>query len=280
MIPFQDFGGDGPPLHFAHANGYPPLAYLPLIETLTPRYHVYSMLFRPLWPGAPMSPDDINDWGPFVDDLFDFFEERGAAGQRVIGVGHSLGAMVTLAAALCRPELFRAVVLLDPVLFNRRFLFLWGLFQKLGLARQVHPLVGATLRRRRVFDSVEAMFNHYRRVPIFSRIDAAGLRAYVAATARPRPDGQVELAYSPEWEVRVYETGYFNLWNELKNLRPPLLVVWGRESDTFRPPVARKLQAFVPNAVIHGFQGAGHLVPLEKPAEVGAVIQSFLEKVI
>nr|MBI2904123.1 hypothetical protein [Chloroflexota bacterium] len=46
MIPFIDFGGQGLELHFAHANAYPPRAYTPLIETLTPRYHVTAMLAR------------------------------------------------------------------------------------------------------------------------------------------------------------------------------------------------------------------------------------------
>ena len=37
----------------------------------------------------------------------------------------------------------------------------------------------------------------YRRAPVFERLSEAGLRAYVNALARPRPDGQVELTYSP-----------------------------------------------------------------------------------
>ena len=31
---FKDFGGAGPLLHFANANGYPPAAYTPLFEGL------------------------------------------------------------------------------------------------------------------------------------------------------------------------------------------------------------------------------------------------------
>src|SRR3990172_7811106 len=140
MIPFDDFGGSGPLLHFAHANGYPPRTYTPLIETLTPRYHLIAMRARPLWPGS--SPDEIRSWWPFVDDLLQFLDGRGE--KNLIGVGHSLGAVTTLAAALRRPDLFRAVILLDPVLLRRRLLFFWNLSQNLGLARQVHPLIPST----------------------------------------------------------------------------------------------------------------------------------------
>jgi len=39
------------------------------------------------------------------------------------------------------------------------------------------------------------------------------------------------------------------------------------------------MQARLPGAVIHTVEGAGHLVPLEKPGEVGAVIHEFLGRV-
>ncbi|MBI5293752.1 MAG: alpha/beta hydrolase [Chloroflexi bacterium] len=275
MIPFIDFGGQGPELHFAHANAYPPRAYTPLIETLTPRYHVTAMLARPLWPEA--RPEELPDWWALVDDEIRFFEERGQTG--IIGVGHSLGSMTTLAAALRRPELFRAVVLIDPVLFNRRLLSVYLQAQKWGLARRVHPLVPAALRRRVVFASAEAMFANYRHKAVFRRMDDRALRAYVDSVARLRPDGQVELLYSPEWEVKVYETGPFSLWDQLSALRPPLLIVRGARTDTLWLGTARRVLRYLPQAAIYTVDDATHLVPLEKPVEVGEVIKSFLEKV-
>lgn len=276
MIPFIDFGGAGARLHLAHANGYPPGAYAPLVETLTPRYRVTAMLTRPFWPDCP--PESIDDWSPLADDLVRFLEEQGE--RNVIGVGHSLGGVVTLIAALRRPHLFRALVLIDPVLLPYRILSLWTFFYKLGLADHLHPLAPPARRRRRVFESVEAMYENYRRKRVFSRIDDRGLRAYVESLARPRPDGQVELAYPPEWEARIYVTGplyEWKLWPQLKGLKPPLLVIRGRETDTYLPVAARMTHARLPNAVIHTVEGAGHLVPLEKPLETGRLINKFLE---
>ncbi|MBI3240937.1 MAG: alpha/beta hydrolase [Chloroflexi bacterium] len=275
MIPFVDFGGAGPLLHFAHANGYPPQAYKQLIETLTPRYHICSMPFRPLWPDNTIN--GFRDWNTFVEDLIRFFDERGH--KDLIGVGHSLGAVVTLTASLRRPDLFRALVLIDPVIFHRRFQYAWRISQKLGLARRAHPLIAPTLRRRRVFESAEIMYQRYRRAPIFSRVSDAGLRAYVDSIAKPRLDGHVELAYTPEWEVKIYETAHFDMWEEMKSLRAPLLVIRGADSDTFFPQALRRVMKHAPHTVAHEVQGAGHLVPLERPDEVGAVIKEFLSKV-
>ncbi len=234
------------------------------------------MPFRPLWPDNALN--GFRDWNTFVEDMIRFFDERGDQG--LIGVGHSLGAVVTLMASLRRPDLFRALVLIDPVIFRRRLQQAWRISQKLGLARRVHPLIAPTLRRRRVFENAEIMYARYRRAPVFSRIDDAGLRAYVDSMTRPRPDGQVELAYSPEWEVKIYETTHFDMWEEMKSLRTPLLVIRGGESDTFFPQALRRLLTYVPRVAVHEVQGAGHLAPLEKPDEVGKVIKEFLANAI
>jgi len=65
-----DLGGVGQPLHFLHANGYPPDCYKPLLELLKTEYHVFGMLLRPLWGDA--KPEAIKDWIPFSDDLLRF----------------------------------------------------------------------------------------------------------------------------------------------------------------------------------------------------------------
>lgn len=273
MIPFIDFGGSGSPLFFAHANGYPPEAYGLLLTTLASRYHVRAIQFRPLWSGS--HPEGLRDWHPFVEDVLHWMKESGE--PQGIGVGHSLGAIATLAAALRRPELFHAVVLLDPVLFHQRLLFFWRLFQKLGLAHWVHPLIPGAKRRRRVFANKAEMFARYRQKATFARLSDPALQAYVDAMARPRADGQVDLAYLPEWEVAVYAHGPLDLWRHLRELRPPLLIVRGEHSDTFHPPAVRQVLARLPGAKIITVPNTGHLVPMEQPEEVARLIHDFLE---
>ena len=252
---------------------------------LTPYYHVSAVRSRPLQPGS--SPAGLDSWMQFADELIDYLDQA-AAGSRLdsdraaggwLGVGHSLGAVTTVAAALRRPELFSAVVVIDPVFFYPLKLMLYTLARHLGLARYANPLVTSAQRRRRAFASADEMYAHYRKAPVFSRIDDHGLRAYVDALARPRPDGQapgVELAYSPEWEARIYATGPLDLWGRIGRLRVPLLAIRGADSTAFDPAAVRALRRRLPGAVIKEVPGAGHLVPLEKPAEVGRLILEFL----
>jgi len=276
MIPALELGSSGPPLLFAHANGYPPGAYRRLLRALAERYQVQAMLARPLWEGS--RPEALETWAPLVEDVLQFVDERDTRGW--IGVGHSLGAIVLTAAALRRPELFRALALIEPVFLRPAVLNVYAVFQRLGLAARVHPLVPGARRRRQVFESTEAMFERYRQARVFARLDDEGLRDYVRAVSRPRPDGTVELAYTPAWEARIYETGPLNLWGELQRLRPPMLAIRGAETDTFSRAGVRALRRRLPTAQVVEMPWVGHLVPLERPEEVAKTIVRFLDDTI
>jgi len=164
-IPSFDLNGPGRSLHFLHANGYPPECYKPFLALLHTQYHVFGMLLRPLWPDS--KPDEVQDWKIFSDDLLQFLAQQPAP---VIGVGHSIGAVVTLRAALRDPSRFSALVLLDPVLVVPSRLLLWRFFYTLGLADRVHPLITGAKKRRRIFHDLETVFRSYRSRAIFRYI--------------------------------------------------------------------------------------------------------------
>jgi pimeloyl-ACP methyl ester carboxylesterase len=277
-IPYLDFGGNGPLLHFAHANGYPPLAYRPLLENLARSYHVLAMKMRPLWADANYA--DLQDWRPFASDLVQFLRERSPGSW--IGVGHSVGGNATLRAALHHPDLFRAVVLIDPVIFPPWASPPWKLLTALGLDYRLHPLARRTLRRRRIFESQAEMFANYRSKAVFNRMDDQALQAYVESMARETPEGKVELVFSPEWEARIYVTAIqadLEIWRELSTLKPPLWILRGAETDTFLEQTARRFQRALPSAVLQTIPEAGHLLPLEMPEVVGQAIREGLEKI-
>jgi len=121
-IPGFDLGGRGPGLHFLHANGYPPDCYRPLLKRLNADFHILGMLLRPLWQASV--PETIQDWAPFSEDLLSFLKVQPR--EPVIGMGHSIGATVTLRAALREPSHFRALVLIEPVLFAPGRMVAWN----------------------------------------------------------------------------------------------------------------------------------------------------------
>lgn len=278
-IPFSTLGESGLPLYFLHANGYPPECYAPLLACFSAHYRVSAMKQRPLWPDS--RPEKIVDWNPLTDDFLRFLDERQTG--PVIAVGHSLGGIVALRAALRRPERFQALVLIDPVLFPPRMIFLIRLTRALGLLNRLHPLAEGALKRRRVFENLARLSESYHRKSVFRFFSNAGMDAYVAGLTRPRPDGKYELVYSPEWEARIYVTGIWHdmdLWGGLPGLKIPLLVIRGAETETFWASTGRLVQRKTPTARVVTVPQSTHLVPLERPGEVCHEIQSFLQEIL
>ncbi len=274
---YFDLNGADQPLHFLHANGYPPECYKPLFDLLKPQYRVFGMLLRPLWEGS--HPDEIRDWQPFTDDLLRFLNERETA--PVIGVGHSIGAIVTLRAAIRQPDKFSALILIDPVLFTPFRMRLWALVNALGLGDRLHPLIAGAKKRRRTFNNLETVFKGYRKRNVFRYFSDEHLRIYIDGITRKTKDGY-ELVYSPEWEAQIYRTGLqdFDLWRALPQLDLPILFLRGAETDTFLEDAARLIQRKQPKARVEALPKSTHLLPVERPNEVAGIMQSFIEEVL
>lgn len=280
---YFDLGGAGQPLHFLHANGYPPDCYKPLFELLKTEYRVFGMLLRPLWGKA--KPAEINDWHSFSEDLRGFLASPplGASSTGtpvpVIGVGHSVGAIVTLRTALRYPKKFSALVLLDPVLFVPRQLVEW----KVQRAKDPlsHPLIRSAQKRRRTFSDLETVFASYRERDVFRYLSDENLRIYVEGITRKTESGY-ELVYSPEWESRIYFTSLqdFDIWNNLQNLRVPALFLRGEETDTFLEDAATLVKLKQPKARVEVLEKATHLFPLERPGQVFDIMKAFLKEVL
>jgi pimeloyl-ACP methyl ester carboxylesterase len=294
-IPYFDLGGDGLPLHFLHANGYPPDCYKPLFERLQTQYHVFGMYLHPLWKDS--KPEDIRTWHSLSDDLLRFLtpastsshNERAAplpyghdvSEEKVIGVGHSIGAIVTLRAALRDPSQFRALVLIDPVLFVPSFMINWHIVRVLGLGERLHPLIKGAKKRRRTFDDLETIFRGYRNRNIFRYMSDENLRIFIEGITKPKTDGGYELVYSPEWEAQIYRTGMhdFDIWRNLPKLEVPTLFIRGVETDTFLEEAAKLVKRKQPKVRVEALEKSTHILPLERPQEVFDIMQSFLKNV-
>lgn len=282
QIPHFDLGGNGEPLHFLHANGYPPECYTPLLEHLKPTYHPFGMKLRPLWDGA--NKDDFPDWHPYSDDLLRFLSDASTrlstsfgAGP-VIGVGHSIGGIVTLRAAMREPKKFRALVLLDPVFLIPPILTGWNVVRAVGLGEKVHPLIPTAKKRRREFNDLDVLFRSYRKKTVFRYMSDKSLMQYIEGITKPKADGGYELVYTPEWETHIYLTGLrdHDLWRGLSTFDVPTLIIRGAETDTFLPSAERLVKKKNPKIQVHTMQKATHILPLEYPKEVAGLINDFV----
>jgi pimeloyl-ACP methyl ester carboxylesterase len=276
----------GPLLVFAHANGYPPQAYRTFLELFLEDYQVFSLYLRSFWPDS--DPQEMKDWRTFRNDylqevrsLIEKFRNQPDSSGRVIGVGHSLGAMTTLMAAIKDPEMFSLLVLMEPVLFPRWRGTAMRLLAPFKLIKKNHPLISGTLKRRTKFDSHEAMYQRYREKPVFSCLSDQVLRDYVEGLAVEDSEGGIRLNYPPAWEARIYETGGiadWYVWRNLDKVPCPVLVIRGEDTYVLFDRVINKMVRKLPKGKGYTMKGTGHLVSLEAPEGTAELVLEFLSR--
>jgi pimeloyl-ACP methyl ester carboxylesterase len=71
----------------------------------------------------------------------------------------------------------------------------------------------------------------------------------------------------------------FDCMERLAEIKPPVLLICGREDQMTPPKYSRYLLERLPRAELVELEGAGHMVMLEAPQEVNGAIASFLEKI-
>jgi len=126
------------------------------------------------------------------------------------------------------------------------------------------------------------VFRRYRNREVFRYIDDENLHIYIDGITKPTANGGYELAFSPEWEARIYYTGLrdFDIWRQLPNLKVPALFLRGAETDTFWEQAADLIKRKQPNMRVETLERSTHLLPLEHPTEVFEIMQPFLKEVL
>ncbi|WBB63946.1 alpha/beta fold hydrolase [Streptomyces sp. WMMC500] len=175
-------------------------------------------------------------------------------------VAHDFGGAVALRAHLLHGAAYRALALVDPVALAP-----WGspffrlvrdnapVFEQLpavlhtALVREYVATTGGPGLHPAVLDNLVAPWT-----------DDAGRPAFYRQIA------QADQRYTDEIQPRYGDVDL------------PALVCWGTE-DTWIPVAkAHELAALIPHARLELFEGAGHLVQEDAPAELTAVLQTFL----
>jgi pimeloyl-ACP methyl ester carboxylesterase len=262
MQVYLDLGGaaHAPIAHLAPANGFPPETYRPFATALATRHHVLGYRPRPLHPNT--DPQAIASWHPLADDL-------AAAAARLsgplLGVGHSLGAILTIYAALRLPGRFRALALCEPVLMPRRVLLPLWLMRRLGQQWRF-PLAQSAARRRDYFPNVDEARAHYGRRSFFANFTPAAMDGYLEGGLRPAQHGGLTLAWPRGWEARIFSLVPIDAWDALYKLRIPVLIVRGKRSDLLTEATMRELRR-IPHVTACELD-AGHMLPMEHPVEL------------
>ena len=209
-----------------------------------------------------------------ADDLVQGLEGMGAKG--IVGVGHSLGGVLTLYAAVKRPDLFSRVILIDPTMLSPKLLWQIRFMKIFGLEARKWLVKGA-LRRKREWGNFTETYQYFRGRQLFKNWSDEMVKSYTESITGPCSGGGVQLIYPPEWEARIYQTIPTDVWKFARALQLPTMVIRGEASNTFTADSEKAFRKFRAGTEFAVVPGAGHLIPQEKPEEVGKLVLKFLE---
>jgi pimeloyl-ACP methyl ester carboxylesterase len=204
-------------------------------------------------------------WPHLVDQLIESIREP------VYGVGHSLGGYLNYLAAVRRPELFRAIVLLDAPIIGAFRGGMLGATKRLGIVDRVTP-AGATRDRRSTWSSRAEAKAHFRSRALFRHFTDDCLDDYVRHGLTER-NGKLQLRIDPAIEYQIYRTIPHDMMKHLPKLHVPAAFIGGEDSDVVRRV---RLAGMKPKFQMRKVPG-GHLFPFERPRDAATSIAQVLD---
>jgi 3-oxoadipate enol-lactonase len=201
--------------------------------------------------------------GPFAQarDLIEALEAHGM--ERAALVGVSLGGRVALEAALARPELVSALVLVAPGLpgheWSQEMRDAWAEEEAAFEAGDLDAAVEASLRTwvdgpRRRPEDVDPQ--------VRARVAEMQRRAY-----------ELAVGVEDEEELLVDDLG-----QKLGEVRAPTLVLVGEEDQPDMHAIAERLAREIPGARLQRIEATAHVPSLERPREFDELVLPFLRE--
>lgn len=257
-------------IYFAHANGFPGSCYRQFYSYLEDAYQIDYIDTIGHNPNYPIQ----DNWDLLTQEIIADITSRHQ--EKIIGVGHSLGGILLYSASLSRPELFKAIVMLDSPIFTTLKSFALKLVKKLGLMDKF-TLSGRTKNRRRHWASRQEAFDYLSQKKVFQRFAPVCLHDYVAQ-GLVADAGGFTLKFDPLKEYEIYRTIPDHLPKKHKNTAIPTIIIYGEQSGVFKEKTITAIKRYYGNVILQATMG-GHLFPFEYPEAAAKSLINVLQRI-
>ncbi len=251
-----------PKLHFSHGNGFPSPCYRQMLTLLEPHFECFYIDKVGHASDFPIS----DNWEGLTDEVI--ASVRRQSDEPVIAVGHSLGGVLNLFAALKKPDLFKAVILLDSPLLSRMRQRGVQLSKKLGWIDNITP-ARRTQGRRCHWPTRDAAFQYLKRRDLFKHVTHACLNDYIDYGMTHDVSGYT-LRFDSDVEYQIYRTIPHSLAAYPRKLHVPSALLYGRDSNVIHAADRRYMKR---RYGISSFSIEGtHMFPFEYPEATAELI--------
>jgi pimeloyl-ACP methyl ester carboxylesterase len=257
-------------IHFAHGNGFPSLCYKQLLDRLAVRFdccYVDRIGHNPLYPMA-------DNWDNLVAQVI--ASVRNQANQPVIALGHSLGGVLSLLAAIEEPNLFKAVIMLDSPLIGPFKSNMVRLAKALGVIDRITPAF-RTKGRREYWQNREQLVHYLRTRELFKTFTDECLNDYITYGLEHKPDGYY-LRFDRHIEYQIYRTIPHTIPKLKGKLIIPTRLIYGDKSTVVDRMDRRYMRTHFD---IKSYKVKGtHLFPMENPHAVADQVFHAIDAIV
>lgn len=258
-------------IHFAHANGFPSECYQSLFDAL--RLESIEISYIPII-GHDQAFPICDNWSYLVDEVIHSVLKQSRQ-QPIVGVGHSLGGVLTLLAAAKQPELFSHVIVLDTPVFGFSKSMMIRLIKALGLIHWVTPSRKSG-KRKSVWGNLEEAKSYLLTKSLYQSFDPICLDDYLKYALNQREDGQYQLRFEREKESLIFKTVPHAVYRSVKKLSVPISLIYSESSHIITAYELRNMQR---KLGIDTYACSGsHLFPLEAPKHTAKLISKIIHK--
>lgn len=261
------YPGDGPTVVLLHATGFQPWLWHPIARELAGGFRVIAPYFCD---HRVFDPEEGGlSWLVLADDLATFIGHLGIVEPLI--VGHSMGATVASIAEVLKGPFASRMVLIEPILLPSGF-------YDLEITVEQHPLASKSIRRRSEWGDAAEAREYLRARPLFMHWDEEMLDIYLEHGMTQAGNGTLTLACQPGREAALFMGGLDqDPWPLIEKISCPVMLVEGADSENRAVIDLARAASIIPVAELRTVEGAGHLVPMEKPRELLALVRDFFE---
>ncbi|MEZ4479538.1 MAG: alpha/beta hydrolase [Dehalococcoidia bacterium] len=262
---YQEWGDPAaPPIIMLHGFGVSGHMFDEFAGRLADRYHLIALDQRGHGDSAWSDEGDYSREA-FVRDLEGFREALGI--ERFILIGHSMGGLNSVSYTASYPSRVSALVLVDVGPEAARE----------GVDNIMRFTRGPDELDFEEFVQMAHQFNQRRTIE--------NIRERMRHRLRQMENGKWTWKFDkrfrqPDSGLRIgNELSNDETWKMFRELRPPVLLVRGGESDVLKPDVADRCVREMQRARLVTVPGAGHSVPGDNPDDFTEAVSLFLDDV-
>jgi len=259
---------DGPPLVLLHATGFLPWLWHPIARELSRSFKVIAPYFCNHRESDPEKGGF--SWGVLAEDLKSLCDCLDLTSPYM--AGHSMGgAVISIACGQFGLDI-KKLLLIEPI-------FLPQEVYSISMSVDQHPLAGKSINRRNFWQDSSEALSYLKSKQLFKTWDDEMLDLYVRYGMTSSDNGGLELTCHPRKEASLFMGSLgFNPWPVLGKVACPVLLLEGEHTGNKGFIDQKKAAGMFPNSEYRLVEGAGHLIPMEKPGEITRIMQDFFEE--